>query len=356
VEQQRALVRTGFELPRTVVDFQYGQVSGPLNDRTFNVIQQAALPGVYAAQRRLLESVSLSAAQQARLSRRNLTQAIRSNYYALLVTYRRAALLRRQDSLYRRAARAARIRYQVGETNRLEQVAAEARARELENRLLTTVSDLAVQREQLGQLLGRTTPAAVDTLAAFVATLTPADTAALSPESNPTLGLLNQQVAVSRQQTRVEQLRRLPDLRAGYFNQSIRPEYKALSVGQIGLAFPLLGGASRARVAAARIGEQVASQQLTYAQNQLGTQLRTLRQQLRRARASLDYYEQTALPQAQLILDTAEKSFRAGDIEYVVYVVNTDPAWQIQTSYLDQVQRYNELVVSIQALAGTEAL
>jgi cobalt-zinc-cadmium resistance protein CzcA len=154
----------------------------------------------------------------------------------------------------------------------------------------------------------------------------------------------------------VEQLRRLPDLRAGYFNQSIRPEYKVLSVGQIGLAFPLLGGASRARVAAARIGEQVASQQLTYAQNQLGTQLRTLRQQLRRARASLDYYEQTALPQARLILDTAEKSFRAGDIEYVVYVVNTDPAWQIQTSYLDQVQRYNELVVSIQALAGTEAL
>ena len=354
-EQQRALVRTGFELPRTVVDFQYGQVSGPLNDRTFNVIQQAALPGVYAAQRRLLESVSLSAGQQARLSRRNLTQAIRSNYYALLVTYRRAALLRRQDSLYRRAARAARIRYQVGETNRLEQVAAEARARELENRLLTIISDLAVQREQLGQLLGRAAPAAVDTLASFVATLTPADTAALSPASNPTLGLLSQQVAVSRQQTRVEQLRRLPDLRAGYFNQSIRPEYRALSVGQVGLAFPLLGGAGRARVAAARIGEQVASQQLTYAQNQLGTQLRTLRQQLGRARASLDYYEKTALPQARLILDTAEKSFRAGDIEYVVYVVNTDPAWQIQTSYLDQVQRYNELVVNIQALAGNEA-
>ena len=356
IEQQRALVRTSFELPRTVMDFQYGQVSGPLHDRTFNIIQQAAFPGVYAAQRRLLESVSLTAVQQARLSRRNLTQAIRSNYYALLVTYRRAALLRRQDSLYRRAARAARIRYQVGETNRLEQVAAEARARELENRLLTTVSDLTVQREQLGQLLGSESPVAVDTLAAFVATLTPADTAALSPASNPTLGLLSQQVAVSQQQTQVEQLRRLPDLRAGYFNQSIRPEYKALNVGQIGLAFPLLGGASRARVAAARLGEQVASQQLTYAQSQLGTQLRTLRQQLRRARASLDYYQKIALPQAQLILDTAEKSFRVGDIEYVVYVVNTDPAWQIQTSYLDQVQRYNELVVSIQALVGNEAL
>ncbi|WP_375418092.1 CusA/CzcA family heavy metal efflux RND transporter [uncultured Hymenobacter sp.] len=354
VEQQRALVRTGSELPRTVVDFQYGQVSGPRADRTFNVIQQAALPGVYAAQRRLLESQSLTAGQQARLSRRDLSQAIRSSYYALLVSYRRAALLRRQDSLYRRAARAARIRYQVGETNRLEQVAAEARARELENRLLTAVSDLSVQRQQLGQLLGSAGPAAIDTTAALVAALSPADTAALSPQSNPTLGLLQQQVAVSQQQTRVEQLRRLPDLRVGYFNQSIRPEYRSLSVGQVGLALPLLGGAGRARVAAARLGEQVASQQLTYAQSQLGTQLRTLRQQLRRARASLDYYEKTALPQARLILDTAEKSFRAGDIEYVEYVVNTDPAWLIQTNYLDQVQRYNELAVSFQALGGAE--
>ena len=354
VEQQRALLGTGRELPRTVVDFQLGQVSSNLTDHTFNIIQQAALPGVYAAQRQLLQSQSLSAEQQARLSRRTLTQTIRSTYYGLLVSYHRVALLRRQDSLYRRAAHAARIRYQVGETNRLEQVAAEARARELENRLLTALSDLEVQREQLGQLLGSPGPATIDTATALLAPLAPADTAALSPESNPTLGLLRQQVAVSEQQTRVERLRRLPDLRAGYFQQSIRPEFRALSVGQLGLAFPLLGGAGRARVAAARLGEQVAAGQLAYATSQLGTQVRTLRRQLARAAAALAYYQRTALPQARLILTTAEKSFRAGDIDYVTYVVNTEPAWQIQASYLDQAQRYNELVVSVQALVGVE--
>ena len=353
-QQQQALIRTGLEPPRTIVDFQLGQVSGPFVDHTFNIIQQTALPGVYAAQRQLLTSQSATAEQQARIGQRSLVQAIRTGYYGLLVGYRRVALLRRQDSLYRRAAHAARVRYQVGETNRLEQVAAEARARELENRLLTTLADLAVAREQLGQLLGGAAPAAIDTTAALLAPLAPADTAALSPESNPTLGLLRQQVAVSQQQTRVEQLRRLPDLRAGYFQQSIRPEYRALSVGQLGLAFPLLGGAGRARVAAARLGEQVAAGQLSYATSQLGTQLRTLRLQLRRARAALDYYERTALPQAQLILSTAEKSFRAGDIDYVTYVVNTEPAWQIQGNYLDQAQRYNELVVGVQALVGAD--
>ena len=353
-QQQQALIRTGVELPRTVVDFQVGQVSSNFTDRTFNIIQQTALPGVYVAQRKLLQGQGATAEQQAAVSRRSLVQAIRSNYYGLLVSYRRVALLRRQDSLYRRAARAALIRYKVGETNRLEQVAAEARLLEVQNRLLTTLSDLEVQREQLGQLLGSPGAAAIDTTDALVAPLAAADTAALSPESNPTLGLLRQQIAVSQLQVRVEQLRRLPDLRAGYFQQTLRPEFTALRVGQLGLAIPLLGGAGRARVAAARLGEQMAQGQLAYTTSQLSTQLSTLRRQLRRAQASLDYYQRTALPQARLILITAEKSFRAGDIDYVTYVVNTEPAWQIQSNYLDQAQRYNELVVNLQALTGTD--
>ncbi|WP_324671361.1 CusA/CzcA family heavy metal efflux RND transporter [Hymenobacter sp. GOD-10R] len=353
-EQARALVRSGNDLPRTTVDFQYGQISGPLNDRSFNVIQQAAFPALYAAQRRLLEGQTLTAEQQARIRRRELTQAIRSNYYQVLVSYRRVALLRRQDSLYRRAARAARVRYQVGETNRLAQVSAEARLQEVENRLLTLISDLGVQRQQLGQLLGTGAPVAVDTAAALVVALAPTDTAALSPDTNPTLGLLRQQATVSQQQLRVEQLRRLPDLRAGYFVQSIN-RVNGYQVAQLGLAVPLIGGVQKARISSARIGQQVAEGQLTYATTQLASERRALLQQLRRAQASLRYYEQSALPQARLILDTAEKTYRAGDIEYVEYVVNTEPAWQIQENYLGQVRQYNDLVISLQTLASVDS-
>ena len=49
---------------------------------------------------------------------------------------------------------------------------------------------------------------------------------------------------------------------------------------------------------------------------------------------------------------TAEKSFRAGDIDYVTYVVNTEPAWQIRQAYLDQVRQYNEFVIGLQGLTG----
>jgi cobalt-zinc-cadmium resistance protein CzcA len=353
VQQQRALTRTGYDIPRTVLDYQRGQISGGLIDQSFNVIQQTALPTVYAAQRQLLESQALTAEQRGRVQRRELSQNIRSSYSQLLLTYRRAALLRRQDSLYRRAARAARIRYQVGETNRLEQVSAEARSRELQNRLATTATELAVRQQQLALLLGSGQPAAIDTSASLVAQLNPADTATLSADSNPTLGLLQQEVAQSQLQTRVEQLRRLPDVRVGYFNQTINKE-RGFQVVQGGISVPLLGGAQKSRIAAARLGEQVAASQLTYATTQLSGQLGQIRQQLARARASLSYYEQYALPQAKLILSTAEKSFRAGDIDYVTYVVNTEPAWQIQQAYLDQVQQYNEYVIALQGLSGTD--
>ncbi|MGY2132850.1 CusA/CzcA family heavy metal efflux RND transporter [Hymenobacter sp. HD11105] len=354
VEQQRALTRTGYDVPRTLVDVQYGKLQGPFNDRSLNIIQQTSLPMLYAAQRKLLQSQALTAEQRSRLQRRQLTQDIRGAYYRLLTNYHRAALLRRQDSLYRRAARAAEVRYRTGETNRLEQVSAAARAQELQNRLATLHTQLLVQRRQLGVLLNTGgVPVSIDTTTQLIAPLLPADTAGLSSDTSPLLGLLQQEVATSQRQTRVEQLRRLPDLRAGYFTQSINKE-RGFQVGQAGISMPLLGGVQKHRVAAARIGEQVASTQLTYATAQLSGQLAGLRQQLVRARASLTYYEQTALPQARLILSTAEKSFRAGDIDYVTYVVNTEPAWQIQVAYLDQADQYNEFVTALQALAGTE--
>jgi cobalt-zinc-cadmium resistance protein CzcA len=352
-QQQAALARSAYDLPRLTIDYQYGQIQGPLNDQTFNILQQSAFPTVYGAQRQVLQTTAEAGTIRARAQRRELARSIRSGYYNLLVTYRLAALLRRQDSLYQRAARAARIRYQVGETNRLEQVSAEARARELQNRLATLHSELLVQRRQLALLLGQPNLADIDTTASPRAVLLTTDTAALTPATNPTLALYQQQLILSQQQTKLEKLRRLPDLRAGYFNQTINHE-KGFNVAQAGIAVPLLGGAQRARISAAKIGEEAAQVQLAYASTQFGTQLSTLRQQLARAQASLLYYENYGLPQARLILDTAEKSRRAGDIEYVEYVVNTQPAWQIQEAYFEQLRQYNELVANIQALAGAD--
>ncbi|TGE27679.1 CusA/CzcA family heavy metal efflux RND transporter [Hymenobacter metallicola] len=352
-QRQRALTRTGYDIPRTSVDYQFGQISGPLRDQSLNVVQQSALPQVYAAQRKLLEAQVLTAEQRARSQRREVSQAIRSAYYQLLTDYRRLAVLRRQDSLYRRAARAASIRYRTGETNRLEQVSAEARAQELHNQLATLRTAVQVQRQQLGVLLNTGGPVSIDTTASLTVLLSAADTVLLTPEANPTLAGLQQQVAASQQQTRVEKLRRLPEVRAGYFTQTINKE-RGFQVGQVGVSVPLLGGVQKNRIAAAQLGEQVAASELAYATAQVHGQVVALRQQLTRARASLRYYEQTALPQARLILTTAEKSFRAGDIDYVTYVVNTEPVWQIQQAHLDQARQYNELVIALQTLTATE--
>jgi len=354
LERQRALARTGYDLPRTVVDYQVGQISGPLRDQSLNVVQQSALPGLYRAQRQLLEGQVLTAEQRVRQQRRELGRSIRGTYYELLLSYRRAALLRRQDSLYQRAARAARIRYQTGETNRLEQVSAEARRLELRNRLAGVLTEQQVQRQRLGVLLNLGRPADIDTTTLPAVALLPADTAGLSAATNPTLALLEQEVDVSRRQTRVEQLRRLPDVRLGYFTQTINKE-NGFHVAQAGVAVPLLGGVQKSRIQASRLGEQAAEAQLRYATTQLDGQLAGLRQLLVRARASLTYYETTALPQARLILDTAEKSFRAGDVEYVEYVVNTEPAWQIRAAYLDQLRQYNELALDLLTLTGADA-
>ena len=54
------------------------------------------------------------------------------------------------------------------------------------------------------------------------------------------------------------------------------------------------------------------------------------------------------------MLHLRDKYGLVGDIEYVEYVVNTQPAWQIQEAYLEQLRQYDELVTNTQALTGAE--
>ena len=67
------------------------------------------------------------------------------------------------------------MRYRTGETNRLEQVSAAARAQELQNRLVTLQTQLLVQRRQLGVLLNTGgLPVSIDTTTQLIASLLPA--------------------------------------------------------------------------------------------------------------------------------------------------------------------------------------
>jgi cobalt-zinc-cadmium resistance protein CzcA len=353
VESQRNLRRTAYDIPKTSVEYQYGQIQAMPNDYLLNVTQQFAFPTQYAAQSKLSSQQVTEALRRREIQSNELVRQVKSVYYSLLHFYRKRQLLQQQDSLYQRSAQAAAVRYRTGETNQLEQLSAETRARDIRNQQVLLTTEISILQQQLQILLNTAQPVEIDTLTTPVKLLLIDDNlSTLNINNNPTLAVLQQQAQVSRQLIRVEKQRLLPDFLVGYFNQSIE-KVPGFKVVQAGIAFPLFFAAPRGRIEAARIGEDISRTQLAYQTTQLSGELQILKQRLLGFTSSTAYYETYALPQAELILQNAEKSYRSGEIDYVNFVQEALQAWQIKESYLDQLAGYNQTVISIQAITAT---
>ncbi|WP_266368853.1 CusA/CzcA family heavy metal efflux RND transporter [Tellurirhabdus rosea] len=350
VQGQRALLPTAFDPPRAVVDGQFGQTQASTFDYTVSGFQTFAMPGVYRAQRQVLQTAVTTAEQRTVIQRASLAADIKRTYYQLLHDFQLLRLIQQQDSLYRQASRAAAIRLRTGETNRLEAVSATSRQQGSQLRLVTLRAAIQSNQQALQLLLNSTTPVLADTLTPLRRD-PPVDSGGV--DGNPVVGLFEQQLVLSRQQTALERLRLRPDFQVGYLNQSIlrTAGYQAFLVG---MAIPLFAKAQKARITASRISEQISETQLDYTRTQLRGQIEQLLRASQAAQTSLQFFEQSALPQAQLILTTALRSYQNGEIDYVELFQNTQQAYQIREQYLTALLSYSLLTIRVEELIGIQ--
>jgi heavy metal efflux system protein len=351
-QQQQLLRRTAYDIPRTNFDLQYGQIQAQPQDYTFNLSQSVAFPSLYIAQKRLANSNIRVYEQRFAVQKNELAKQVKESYFQILNLQDLLELLQRQDSVYKNLAKAATVRYKTGETNRLEEVSAQARSQQVLNRIRHVEAEQAGQYKNLQRLLSTNESVSIVPQKRLKKEFSlPADS--LLYARNPLLALLRSQQEAAGRLTDVEKKRLLPDFRFGYFNQSIQ-EVKNFQGISAGVSVPLFFGSQQARIQAATVGNRIASQTLSFQQKQLQTQAEILTLQYQRLIQSLAYYETFALPQAEAILRTAATGFRLGEVDYTAYALSTLQAWQIQEDYLTELFTYNLLIINLEFLAGTE--
>ena len=186
--------------------------------------------------------------------------------------------------------------------------------------------------------------------------------------NNPTLAWFRQQMKVAEREKSVEKSRLLPDLTVGYFNQSLNGPNQDIDGNpvtftssdrftgfQVGVAIPLFGAKSQSSaIKATELKKQEAEAQLEAITNELQGRLKSLFQQYQKFQASLDYYEQSALPQAELILKQAQKGFESGEIGYVEYIQGLNRSLSVRFNYLDILNQYNQTIIEIEFISGIQ--
>lgn len=347
LQSQQALVGSAWQLPKLSVDLLAGQVQARPFDYTLSAMQDFEPFGVYRSRAKVLtQQVNVTQKQQD-IQRNELVFNVKQQYYQIVYLYRLRQLLKAQDTLYQKAVDAANIRYKTGESNQLEVMASETNRQEIKNRQIVTERDLQMNYLSLQTLLYSNESILIDTLLNLQRSYTTQD------GSNRYVALAEEEVKLSGNLTELERAQLKPDWRVGIANQSIENRLGFTYVSG-GVGIPLNTKPQKARIEAARIGEQAAENQRKVVQFQTEANLKILRESLNKIQNTLQYYEQSALPQADLLLKTTYKQFRLGDIEYVEFFQNTRQVWQIREAYLFEQLRFSQTVIELEKWLGIE--
>ncbi|MBN8820464.1 MAG: CusA/CzcA family heavy metal efflux RND transporter [Spirosoma sp.] len=363
---QQALRGTATDLGKTDLSVSLGQYNSPYFDQSLSVGQRFPAPALIRSQRRLLDARINGAEAEARVTRQELALQTKSAYYELIYLRSLRGELLRQDSLLRTIVQASQVRKRTGEGSLLEQTAAEVEARQLQMALRQNQSDELIRLRRLQTLLGaETLPRVGDSVLSVRSLDLPLiDSTAL--RQNPELALLLQQLELARRETDVERARLKPDFALTLTNQSLRGFYPLadgteqyynaahrFTFGQVGISLPLIAKPLRARVRAAQLSQQRAEASLTARQRSLRGAYDELVQTYRKNEQTLAYFQQSALPQAALIRQTAERSYRAGEIGYVELLQNLRTVIGIQTGYLAALNEYNQTIINLEFILGS---
>jgi cobalt-zinc-cadmium resistance protein CzcA len=362
VQAQKALKGSAWDLPKTSFEGQYGQFNSYTNDNSFTVSQSFAFPSVYINQQKLASANVKGSEWQLKQSQLEIATQVKQVYWQLAYLYSKHSLLLFQDSLFTGFLRAAELRAKLGETNRLEMISARSQSLEVNNQLQQVTADLSILKRKLQTILNLAVPVIpADTVLRRIEFLPLSDSAV---NANPSVGYMQQQIEIARIETKVERSRMMPDFSIGYFSQTMQGTQDINGVPhffnsgdrftgiQAGIAVPLWFTPYSSKVKSAKLKHKISQIDAEYYNSQVQSNYNSLLGEFSKYDNSVSFYENQALPEANIIIDQSVRSYKSGALDYTEYILNLTRALSIKQSYLEALNNYNQTIISIEFVTG----
>ncbi|NEN22618.1 CusA/CzcA family heavy metal efflux RND transporter [Cryomorpha ignava] len=349
--------KSALNIPQADFGVQYGQYNSYENDFSFSIQQKLAFPTVYSSQRKLAKIQLDGSELDLAIEKNELTRNVRQAWYDLAYLNARHDLLEYQNELFTEFSRAARIRYETNATSLLEKTSADMRVNDVDNQLNMIAADVDITIQNLRILLNDTSRLVFnpDTIMEYGGM-------EMAVDSNPILARIELEWQVAEAEKSVESAKMLPHLSVGYFNQSLMgiptesgniatssDRYDGINAG---IGIPLFFSAQKAEIKKATLRGKIAESDAFYVRQALEGAYRKQLFEIEKFRGSLNYYKNSAVPQADLIIENATKSFKGGAIDYIEYFQNLNQALEIKQNYLETLNSYNQALIKLDYLIG----
>ncbi len=361
IKLQQAQRKSATEIAKTELGLQYGQNNSIVkNDNQYSISQTFPFPTLFAANSALGKTKVESAKLEQLVSENDLIYQVTANYYQLAYLYAHREFFKESDTIFSAFKKSAELRYRTGESTLLESTTAKTQLLETQNKAVGNETEIAITLSQLQILLG--VNYAVDISDKLSRLPVSADRNSIA--HNPGLGYLRQQQEIATKEKSVEVAKMFPDIKLGYFNQSIignqMVDGQDVYFGNgdrfqgftLGLAVPLFYGSYRSKIKSAEIQKSIALSDLKSFEAQVEGQLQQAYKNYQRYQNTVNYYEQSALPNVKLIEQNGKSAYQSGEIDFQDYLTSLKGVMEIKESYLLAVKNLNQSAAQINHLIG----
>jgi cobalt-zinc-cadmium resistance protein CzcA len=348
-EEQKALIRTAYSIDKTSVYYSYDENNIAANDYPIGVIggeQRFDFPTLYFAKKEAYTYAYQMAQNAYEVRKRELTRDVSKNYHYLLYLQARLRTYGKVDSLYSHFSNSANQSFTAGAISYLELLNAQSIQQEVELLEHQMQHDIRIAYKNLSTLMQYDSlfVLAPDTLTRLLVR---------TDSTSPDPGLSYLQNASLRQsaELKVEKQSLLPDLTLSYFNGTNRyagaTHYQGV---ELGLGIPIFFSEQRAKVKAKQFALEASSLFQSHYISRFENRMTALENGLIKYQEALDYYEKQGKELAEELIRSSELSYSVGEIDFFQYTQSVERAVEIVLDYLDNLHRYNELVLEMNYL------
>jgi outer membrane protein TolC len=348
-EKQQALKGSALGISSPEVIFE----APTSNELRPGVLQSFDFPTTYVRKYQSQNQQIALAETEKQITLNQLRYQVNSTYNEMQYLREVFASYQQQDSLLEDVVEVTNVRLEVGQISNLEKLNAESQYREVKYQLDQVKSKLRTARVHMSLLTGNPSDTTITAGDEFTK-VSLSNNVLNSDEAyagNPLTKYYDQNKRLQHLQLKQNQSYWFPSLIVGYLNQGASNSPMQYRM-RYGFTFPLWFWTNSSQVKAARKNVNIADQQVVLNQYDLKGNYTQALSELRQYTEALNYFEQTALPQAQEISKTAKEGYRLGSIGYYNYLLNLQQVIKIRLGYLEALKNYNQAIFTIQYLRG----
>lgn len=339
-QASKANINTAFDFDKTTIYYGYDENNIAPNDkalRVFGVEQTFSFPTVYGAQKKVYKSQWEQNKVLYEIQKNKLIFNISLVYEQIVYTQNKEVLYTQLDSLYSAFSKAGSRKFELGESNYLEKITAEAKSKQI----YTTLTQLKSQKQALYEQM----KSLVQSEADFYVFNNQLSLLCLENSSMGKELQKNYMTTVSNtysSQLKLQNQNWLPDLSVELFTGTNKDLGYRQNGFQVGIAIPLLFSGNVSKRKTAKLEQQSWEAMRSNREIQMESFYMQKQAELNQNREVIKYYTENGQILSKEIIKTADMSYKNGEIDFFQYIQSMENAISIESDYLDNVLSYNK--------------